>query len=243
VRMRNFVTRILVVGLTTAMLLAAVRIPVATANYSCTGHCLAVERTDYTDVNTTILGAHTKIDTVHISCNNCPYGAFVDNEMWILGDDPNYWVETGISTSGQAGNQVEYFWGLGYKGSNGLPVNVWQPFAVVPSGDYGHPATYWAYKQGAWNSSTFVFQVSNLSATYVITQNNPFTVTKIDMGSELGGTSGASAPNARFSYRYAINTNHNDVGIYGHYYQPEPPDNPPYLGFISGDTDFYTHCC
>jgi hypothetical protein len=225
------------------MLFAAVRIPVVSASYSCSGGCYALEQTDYTDLGTTILGAHIKIDTVHISCSCVTY-KFIDNEMWLQGSDPVYFVETGYTTSGDTGNQVEYFWGYEYRDGSGKAQRIWQPFAgSIPSGDYGSPATYWAYKTGGWNSSQFQFNVINTHTNYSVWQNNNFIVNSIVMGQELVGTNGASAPNARFSYRYAMDANHNSIGIYGNYYQPYPPSNPPYLGYISGDTDFYTHCC
>jgi len=160
--------------------------------------------------------------------------------MWLNDTYNHAWVETGYITYPTVfGAAEDYFWAD------------WRPqdtqinqhdLGGVPSRDYGQNPTFTIHQS---SSSSYHVTIASPNFSYSgYSTNNYMAPSQLQMGQELAGTSGASAGNARFSYRYYWNYANTYTGIYGNYViPPNTPSNPPYLGYISGNTDFYTHCC
>jgi hypothetical protein len=215
--------------------------------YACTYHCYGYNDWPGGPIN----GSVTYIKIVQLSCSftSCSNGPFIDNEMW-LNDltNPNgacpCFVEAGYTTiAGSHQTRYDYFWG------DNRPT--WGIFfhdlAQIPAGDYGNYTQFYINRSGSSS-----FQVYVASANYNATQystSNSMTPGDINIGSELYGTAGASAPTAHFIYNIWIDTS----GV-SHYqsvngtlkYLNGPP---PYRGwttppiYSSSGGDLYTYCC
>lgn len=152
---------------------------------------------------------------------------------------PNlYWVEDGYWASSSFSSYQEYFWADHRPVDCGGCVNV-HVFGPVPSDDYGYNPQFTIHYVG--NNEYQVTVTSPHYAPNAYSTNNSMTPTLVQMGQELSGTSGASAPDARFSYRYYWDETGSYIAIdysYGTTY-----DHPPYLGYVPNDSDFYTYCC
>ncbi len=217
-----------------------------------------------------INGAYTDISVVHLSCPapQCSYANadFIDDEIWVrdvahqASSCPTYkvgcWVEAGIiaePSSPSSGTTVWYFWADYRPGDSMLN---YHPIAVVNSGDYGYNTVIDIYRTASSNCNTSprsgTFALSIISETHSypqLSQRNCMTPDDINIGQELQGTNGASAPTAHFTFNYWVDTN----GI-AHYQTLNPstptPDapvhddlvTPPSQSSTGGDFDTWCIC-
>lgn len=215
--------------------------------YSCgdasSGHCYA--ESDGDNYPSGFRGAKVQIYVVHLQCNQCgginTTTGFIDNEMWL--DDSAYahWVEAGYWTQSNPFQTVEdYFWADKRPRDCSTCVNV-HDLGGVASGDYGHNTDFLIWQDT--NPDEFAVQIAGYSSGINggTSTDNSMNVGHVLMGQELAGNAGASAPQARYSYRFYMDGNFNFVAQNG-YYSLSTSD-PPYAGYVSGDTDFYTYCC
>lgn len=188
-------------------------------------------------------GATTKILVVQLHCGQCGGGnttpGFIDDEMWF--GNPTYWVEAGYSTGSNLVSSWQYYFWADHRPVDCSSCVNEHPLSNVPSGDYNQYATF-TIKRTSSTSFHTTISSPNYSASGDST-NNTMGVSIVTMGQELAGNAGASAPNARFIYRYYWNSSGTSVGI-GSNYSPHQ-DSPPFFNVIlgSGPSDFYTHCC
>ncbi len=210
-------------------------------SYSCgtpsVDHCYGTAETDFS--NSSYEGATGRIYVGHLGCNPCD--GFIDDEMWLNDWTASYWVEAGYWLIYNNPNQT-YFW-ADYRpvdGQNNGSINV-HVLGTVPPGDYGLSPTFTIKRASA---SAFNVTISSPNHSWFgYSTNNSMSVGNVTMGSELAGTYGASAPSARFSYRYYWDSAGNYTAIDGNYYFHK--SWPPYIYVVSGDPgqDFYTNCC
>lgn len=216
----------------------------AHAFYSCgdaqSGHCYGYADTPIPGAQ----GATTKIYMVQLQCNqrggvNTTSG-FIDNEMWLMASTYN-WVEAGYWTvSNVFGTWQDYFWADYRPGDCSGCINV-HDLGNVPGGDYGQNIQFIVRRSGQYSFLVNIISPNFSPQGPQLSSNNTMDVGHVEMGQELAGNAGASAPNARFSYRYYWDGSGNYTGIFGNYSAFQY--DPPYVGYVAGDTDFYTHCC
>lgn len=251
---RRLLTLILGLSLITAFTLA---VPSTTQarplGYSCGNantrpHCYAQTNSQWPTFSEFAYaqGATVKILVVSMQCSQCGGGTttsgFVDNEMWLI-DGSGYFVEAGYSThSNPLQTYEEYFWG-DYRPADCSGCINQHPWGDVPSGDYNQYATFTIKRS---SSTSFHVTASSPHASKTgDSTNNTMTVIGVNMGQELAGNAGASAPYAHYIYRYYWNSSGVSTAIGTHYAVDHPASGPPYWNQISGTTvgDFETHCC
>lgn len=199
------------------------------SSYSCySNHCHGIA--DWSDNGTypLINGAYTAISMVHIACSapSCQSsrGDFIDDEIWVrdathqASSCPTYkvgcWVEQGYiatANSSGSGTTVNYFWADYRPGDSMLNFHY---IAVVPSGDYGYATFFDIYRTASSNcstsprSGTFAVNIASETQFYNNTSARDCqTPDDINIGQELAGTSGASAPTANFTDNEWVGTN------------------------------------
>lgn len=248
--LRRLLALVLGLSLITAFSLATPLAVQARPLYSCGNatsgtHCYA-----YADTNNSAFynakGATVKILVVQMQCSQCggnpgTTSGFVNNEMWFYASG-YYWVEVGYLTQADAFHSWEdYFWGDKRPVDCSTCVN-YHDMGGIPSGDYNQYATF-TIKRTSSNSFHATVSSPNASKSGDST-NNTMDVAGVQMGQELAGNAGASAPNARYIYRSYWNSSGVSTSIGGNY-SVWDPSGPPYFNYISGSgsVDFYTHCC
>lgn len=249
---RRLLTLILGLSLITAFALAVPSTAQARPLYSCgnaTGgtHCYAVAYSAASNFYNA-QGSTAKITVVQMQCSQCggnpgTTSGFISNEIWVF-DGNNHWIELGYRARADALNSwEEYFW------ADKRPVDCSgcinnHTMGNVPSGDYNQYATFTIKRTG---STSFHVTLSSPNASKSgDSTNNTMTVQILEMGQELAGNAGASAPYAHYIYRYYWNSSGTSTAIGTNYqFVMQPPSGPPYWNQISGTTvgDFETHCC
>jgi hypothetical protein len=172
--------------------------------------------------------------------NNGTTAGFIDNEMWLTATGYR-WVEVGYLTQADALHSwEEYFWADSRPVDPSGVVN-YHPLGLIPSGDYNQYAMFTIKRSG---SSSFHVTISSPNASKTgDSTNNTMTVSGVNMGQELAGNAGASAPYAHYIYRSYWNSSGVSKGVGTQY---SPVDGaPPYWQQIPGTTvgDFETSCC
>lgn len=190
-------------------------------------------------------GSTAKITVVQMQCSQCGGNpgtttGFISNEIWVF-DGSSNWIELGYRTRADTLHSwEEYFW------ADKRPVDCSgcinnHTMGNVPSGDYSQYATLTIKRTG---STSFHVTLSSPNASKSgDSTSNTMTVQIVEMGQELAGNAGASAPYARYIYRYYWNSSGVSTAI-GQSYTPTY-SNPPWWNQITGTTvgDFETHCC
>ncbi len=201
--------------------------PSAPAVYSCSDKCYGdFPFYHWTGVN----GGEVTIDVVHVSCSGCGTLSYVNNTMWV-GDDTTgctndgaCWIEAGYGTFKDPNNPW-YYWadmrpGLGYAE---------HPKEQVPSGDFGNAAQLLIRKSA---TNTYIISITSPYASITGTSTaNSMSGDRVQIGEELQGTTGASAPTARYFNNVYIDTSNNyyvenSTGGYS-----VVSDNPPYASW------------
>lgn len=230
--------------------------PSIPTSYSCgdknSGHCYAIN-----DWYGGMAGAKTNITLVNLVCNGWPFGScdstgFVDDEIWVIDDNASgdcsstsfkrCWVEQGIINDGSA---PYFFWADVRPIDKGLNYHDGPQFG----GYFGDTANFTIQQTSSntWSVSTTIL---NCGCSYQLQRystSNTMHADDINIGQELAGTDGASAPRADFTYNYWFNGSWHPQG-YGN--GPGPfADNPPHgawvNGVVGGPTggDWYDYCC
>jgi Concanavalin A-like lectin/glucanases superfamily len=231
------------------------------STYSCANsHCYA--QIQWPAV---VSGAHTTIDVTHVASTK-PSSLPADqetlsNELWvndvgllnpssICAPQGGCWVEAGYAADS---GSVYYFWADNRPASQ-LPPNtptykLWRQ-ADVPTADYGGSTDVTITRV---DSSTYQIFITSLSfpdgmpSGPMYSTSNPMTINRTDIGMELSGTSGASAPKTAWGNNQYIQTDGTAV------YQTTGPDaitdDPPFGwwyikpgGAILGGK-FLANCC
>jgi hypothetical protein len=194
------------IRISVALALAVVLITVGSGKalgYSCSpNHCYGLT---YWSQSTEYFGSYTDISMVHLNCDpkTCAPNGFITDEMWLI-DRPNCnnppyyacWIETGYIEY-MSTNQT-FFWAdkrPGYPFAFDLMAN-------VPAGEYGNSDHYMIIKDGRTSPNPFLVFMYNdsLSVLFEGTSNANSMVSKqIQIGQELIGKGGASAPQATFT--------------------------------------------
>jgi hypothetical protein len=229
--------------------------PMIARAYSCgtgsgSGHCYGI---NFWSMSPGIRGAGTDILVVHLNCSSCwsiSETGFVDNEIW-LNDYNNSgcsgnvcWVEAGYWTvSGAFSTTVNYFWADNRPGG-GLNVHT---LAQVPSADYSDYAEFYIWQNFGWSNK---WEVDIDSPNYYYSNystSNSMVADDINIGQELAGTSGASAPTAYFTDNWYYDSNLNFD--YQSYEGAVTSNNPPHAAWdtnpaysLTGGV-FKTWCC
>lgn len=157
-------------------------------SYTCTdsaGHCYGVAMW-----NGSTLGGKAAIFTNQSASGD----GFVNQEMWLnqtqMGP-PQYWVEAGVKTDirNNYGSPL-LFWEDVRPNGGGTSVHFSN---FMQSNDFGKYVTVTISKQG---SDQFTVSLTGLPSTSLsgTSTYNPINIDRIDIGLELWGTSGASAP-------------------------------------------------
>jgi hypothetical protein len=216
----------------------------AHAEYSCTYHCYGINDWPGGPIN----GSHTAVSVVQLSCTPgaslCGQGWFIDNEMWLAQNTSccSYWVEAGYSTySNDHYTSIDYFWADLRPGSSYYE----HVLSTVPSGDYGNYANLTIKRS---SSSSFSVSISSPNYSYSgSSTSNSMTPNDINIGQELYGTIGASAPTAHYIYNQWIDTS--NVSHYQTANGSITSDSPPYAGWTTWPSssstggNMYTYCC
>jgi hypothetical protein len=176
--------------------------------YSCgtpsSGHCYA---TATWQAQPEYFGAYTDIVEANLACpSGC--GGFVDDEIWLVDDNSSgcqsngfgmCWVEAGyIATEGSS---KVYFW-ADARPTTSSTFNLHLLGGTDPAGVNDH---FMLIKDGRVSPQTFLVFIYNdsLSTLYngtsAISSGTPMKGNRIIIGSELAGSSGASADNANFT--------------------------------------------
>ncbi len=171
-------------------------------------------------------GSSTTILMSKLTCNPtyCANGkGFIDDEMWLCDDTTghscDYWVEGGYWTN-YAATGNDYFWADKRPGS-GLIVH---DLGGVPADDFGGYTTLDITTDGpdTWQIQFYTYTQGDPSG---YSTGNTMTANRPQIGQELAGTSGASAPNVLFEDNgYETTANH-------FVYQTNGSDNYPYEFF------------
>jgi hypothetical protein len=203
--------------------------PILRPQYNCNDHCYGIATTNISGIR----GVEVDMDISRISCN-CYNPSFVDNEVWLEASGGLYWVEVGYST--YSPTSVKYFWADFRPGSVYHEHN---PSGNIPSNDYGTTGYFQIYPSGtnAW----FVLVDTQNTYWYGYSTSNTMSPSEIQMGQELAGTSGESAPYAAFTQRYYINQNLDTVAIGSNRTLSSQPPACAYN--IYGTSDLYTQSC
>lgn len=218
--------------------------------YDCSSHCYGMNSW----LGTTA-GAVTDISVVPLQCPkascwsvNTGETAFITNEAWLTdrATGGNWWVEAGYHTYAQAsGVTVDYFWAdmrpLFYYALHDL--------GPVPQGDFGRTAEFVISSVGGCSPYTVGIASPNYYMYGQQSTDNAMTPNDIDIGQELSGYGGPSAPRAYFtgSQWEDYNGNFNYQTLDGSLYY----NNPPYVGWSSGHKpsqsttggQLWTNCC
>lgn len=259
-RPQMFLRAAIITGLVSTLLVESMQLGTAhpavpqKPMYSCSVHCYAINDWPGGPIN----GSSTEISVVHLACNgNCQAGDFVNNEMWLSDQSSSggpYWVEVGYAVDKQDDGSApeQYFWADDRPGQ-GYQIHY---LANVPAGDYGNYTWFkiqWQTDINSYCTSRYypycydiTVQSSNYSASPV-ELNNTMTPNDINIGEELSGYSGASAPTAYYIDNYWISTS--NVGHYQTANGTITQYKPPYGGWTTypsqsstGGT-LNTHCC
>jgi len=240
-----------------AIVLALARVTInsqAALAYSCPAgfHCIA----DYDWYGGPINGAETTVDVVHVSCSisSCSQAnSFVDNELWDYQIHTSQCsgqcrIEAGYTTGNYDSSihtaDVLYFWEE-LKPNSTPMVHV---YGFVPGQDFGHKATIKIYAECC---NAFNVEIDGYSQSwYATSTNNTMAVNDINIGQELAGSSGSTAPTAYFTNNIWIDRSGNSHYQYqdgnGIQQQGGPPPHlvvavPPRLSPTGGS--MYTYCC
>jgi len=244
------------VCLSTVGLLVALLLLTGCGGYSCpdpNGHCYAVASW----TNRAYVGTFLFVQVVPLQGGN----GFVDDETWLI--DANNtgcaniqnmcWVEAGIIG---LGTETHYFW-ADNRPNNGF---FFHDIGQVPSGDFNHQALLYIVSQNSLPgfANTYAVEIVPVgpggSGPYLATStSNTMASQRIDLGQELDGSSGASAPDAVFSgmeyklagetFQDSLHTQDNDGSLI--LANPPPPRGrwvtPPSQSLTGGAFD--TNCC
>jgi hypothetical protein len=211
--------------------------------YSCgnvgLGHCYG--RVDWG--GGPINGAAYDASVVHMSTGD----GFVDNEMWVSDCDTYnpfcnpHWVETGYISP--ANGTEQYFW-ADFRPQDNNVTEHW--LSTVGACDYGN-YTHFDIHQTAGSNQ---FEIDIASCSYGFSgysNDNAITLNDILVGSELAGSSGASASRAYFVHNQWIGSDN----VY-HYQNSNGAihgDNPPSAGWNTDPQHsstggvLWTNCC
>jgi hypothetical protein len=182
--------------------------PAHASNYSCgnpsTGHCYGYthwqEQPQY-------FGSYTSILQIAMNCpSNC--GGFINNEMW-LGDDHSQaclsngfgacWVEAGYHAFPGEGNPY-YFWADSRPMTSNTYNNHFLNQADVA--DFTHFMIILDARGGPGVYQVWIYN-DNLSVLFNgASTSNTMTANEIDIGTELAGTTGASAAPSQFQQNF-----------------------------------------
>lgn len=237
--------------------------PIAHANYSCgtdnTPHCYGEQEWDGP-----MYGAKTDITIQVLTCNYpCNSNGEIDDEMWVgaYNNDgcEKCWVEAGITNDNTTGGSTQYFWADARPNGGRFHLHYVNGVFV---GDIGHKVIFRVAKT---NSSTFEVDKANelpssggcsaqCSASWTnFSTSNSISPNFIQIGLELAGSSGASAPRVDFTNNYYLDSNlnpHPQTAAGQVFHIPPASDgNPIKTNWVNnhpgGPTggDFYTSCC
>lgn len=204
-------------------------------SYNCPdgGHCYGVN-----DWPGHVGGAFTAVDVVHLT----PGNGVVDNELWIADTNLQCQLDT---NSGQTsycdveGGYVDFsstaetwFWvdirpNGGYYHEHDSP--------PLQKNDYGNVADVTLTQNGV--AGQWSISISGGQTTYTgLSTNNPISMYLIQMGQELGGTSGVNSPKATFQDNEWESTGGawNYQPIDGTIDSMGNPNNPPWAGWDQG---------
>ncbi|MEO6890104.1 MAG: hypothetical protein ABI456_12185, partial [Ktedonobacteraceae bacterium] len=156
--------------------------------YSCgdvgSNHCYGVD--DWRGGNT---GAYTSINVVQLHAGN----GIMNNSVWAWNADTKHWMEAGYAV---IYNHNYEFWYWAYIDNNGTYHE--RDSGAINSGDFGNEASVyvWQSSSTSWQSAIYGWVTNYLpgSVTASIKPNY------IQIGQELGGTSGSSAYTANWNY-------------------------------------------
>ncbi len=200
--------------------------------YNCPGttHCYGIN--DWPGSTT---GAFSQISVVQLHAGN----GIMNNSVWVSTTSNNHWIEAGYAV---IYNKSFEFWYWAYVDDSG----VYHEYdsGGLAQGDWNRAAnvTIWHVSGNTWNASIYGNATSWLPGGFTYS-NSP---NDINIGQEVGGTSGSSASTATWN----DNQWRNSSGTY--HYQTSSgsiiANNPPYAGWYSMPSsgyggDFYAYCC
>jgi|GEM_PF-2107710 hypothetical protein len=178
-----------------------------------------------------VLGAQTSISVVHLA----PGNGFVTNEEWLMEDDAEgtFWVEAGYLVNSQVDNGTELWFWADYRPSDS---NINDHYAAtgISSSDYGNNVNITIQSGTNTLGTSWTVQVfGNATGIEGTSTHNSMIPTQIEIGQELAGSSGVSAPRAIFEYNTWRGKN-SPVGSFQ--YQTSDGDgiqaqDPPYAGW------------
>jgi hypothetical protein len=169
--------------------------------YSCTGvdHCYGVN--SWSGGTT---GVSAWITANRLTCSGCGLNDFITNELWLATGSQQYWVEAGITTYNKATDtnpantpRTSYFW------ADWRPGSQWYEHEMdqIPGADLGQYTYFEILKvSGANQFNVTVSGYSGYHAYGYSTDNTMGLPGIIQVGQELAGTAGASAPTAHYIY-------------------------------------------
>jgi hypothetical protein len=168
-------------------------------------------------------GASTEVGVVQLHAGD----GIMNNSLWVGNKTHTQWLEAGYAVITSKNYE---FWYFGYINNNGTYKEMDDPYGLVSgsAGDFASPATIYIknVSGNVWNAAVYGSASRWLPDAVSLTN---FAPDAIDVGEELGGSSGASAPVTTFYYNEWRNASGNYV--YQTATGTPTSENPPYANW------------